>query len=36
LRDGRRLAEMGAAARGTGHREAAATLARIVLEVSKK
>lgn len=36
LTDRRRLAAMGAAARGTGHREAADVLARMVLEVIRK
>ena len=36
LTDQRRLASMSAAARGTGHREAADVLARMVLEVIKK
>ncbi|MGH3762346.1 undecaprenyldiphospho-muramoylpentapeptide beta-N-acetylglucosaminyltransferase [Actinophytocola sp.] len=36
LTDTRRLATMGAAARGTGHREAADVLARMVLEVIRK
>ena len=36
LRDPKRLAAMSTAARGTGHRDAAITLARIVLEVCKK
>ncbi|HEY0447883.1 undecaprenyldiphospho-muramoylpentapeptide beta-N-acetylglucosaminyltransferase [Actinophytocola sp.] len=36
LTDPRRLAAMGAAARGTGHREAADVLARMVLEVVRK
>ncbi|MPZ85761.1 MAG: undecaprenyldiphospho-muramoylpentapeptide beta-N-acetylglucosaminyltransferase [Actinophytocola sp.] len=36
LTDPRRLAAMGAAARGTGHREAADVLARMVLEVIEK
>jgi UDP-N-acetylglucosamine--N-acetylmuramyl-(pentapeptide) pyrophosphoryl-undecaprenol N-acetylglucosamine transferase len=36
LTDRRRLTAMGAAARGTGHREAADVLARMVLEVIKK
>jgi UDP-N-acetylglucosamine--N-acetylmuramyl-(pentapeptide) pyrophosphoryl-undecaprenol N-acetylglucosamine transferase len=36
LTDQRRLAAMGAAARGTGHREAADVLARMVLEVIRK
>ncbi|MGW0175799.1 undecaprenyldiphospho-muramoylpentapeptide beta-N-acetylglucosaminyltransferase [Rhodococcus sp. NPDC003322] len=35
LRDGDRLAAMGAAAAGAGHRDAADTVARVVLEVAK-